>query len=139
MQGECNTAETEGGGLRAGGGGKAIAPPRPPAHNTAPQTMAIYERHSMIQVNAYFEGNVKSLSLDDNGRRATLGVMAPGEYEFGTSQHETIHVVVGTIEVKLPGEESFKAYSKGDVFEAPANIKFQVKMSVPVGYLCYYD
>lgn len=93
----------------------------------------------MLQVNEYFDGSVKSITLDDSGRRATLGVMEAGEYEFGTSQHETVHVIVGNIEVKLPGEEAFKSYGKGQVFEAPANIKFQVKMAAPVGYLCYYD
>ncbi len=93
----------------------------------------------MLQVNEYFDGGVKSITLDDKGRRATLGVMEAGEYEFGTSQHETVHVVVGTIEVRLPGEESFTAYSAGQVFEAPANIKFAVKMPAHVGYLCYYD
>ena len=93
----------------------------------------------MLQVNEYFDGGVKSITLDDKGRRATLGVMEAGEYEFGTSQHETVHVVVGTIEVRLPGEESFTAYSAGQVFEAPANIKFAVKMAAHVGYLCYYD
>jgi len=93
----------------------------------------------MLQVNEYFDGAVKSITLDDKGRRATLGVMEAGEYTFGTSQHETVHVITGTIEVRLPGEADFKAYSAGQVFEAPANIKFEVKMAAHVGYLCYYD
>ncbi|MFM1919419.1 MAG: hypothetical protein RLZZ303_1053 [Candidatus Hydrogenedentota bacterium] len=94
---------------------------------------------TMPQVNEYFDGAVKSLTLHDKGRRATVGVMEPGSYEFGTSQHETVRVIVGTMEARLPGESEFKAYAPGSEFQVPANVKFDVRMAEQVAYLCYYD
>ena len=44
----------------------------------------------MFNVNEYFEGNVKSIAFDTAVGNSTLGVMAPGEYEFATSKHETM-------------------------------------------------
>ena len=38
----------------------------------------------MLEVNDYFAGQVKSIGFQDGERRATVGVMAPGEYRFNT-------------------------------------------------------
>ena len=46
----------------------------------------------MLKVNEYFEGNVKSISLTTGEGPATVGVMAKGSYEFGTSQKEIMIV-----------------------------------------------
>ena len=42
----------------------------------------------MFKVNEYFDGTVKSIAFGTAEGPATIGVMAPGEYEFGTSQRE---------------------------------------------------
>ena len=47
----------------------------------------------MLDVSEYFDGHVKSIGFQTETLRATVGVMAPGEYEFGTSQKETMTVV----------------------------------------------
>ena len=39
----------------------------------------------MFKVNEYFDGTVKSIALDTAQGPATIGVMAAGEYEFGTA------------------------------------------------------
>ena len=39
---------------------------------------------AMFKVNAYFDGKVKSLGFQGESSAATVGVMAAGEYEFGT-------------------------------------------------------
>jgi uncharacterized protein YaiE (UPF0345 family) len=44
----------------------------------------------MFKTNEYFEGNVKSLSFQGADGPATIGVMAKGEYEFGTSTIEGV-------------------------------------------------
>ncbi len=58
----------------------------------------------MFKVNEYFDGKVKSLAFRTAEGPATIGVMAPGEYEFGTSTVEIMTVVSGALTVKLPGE-----------------------------------
>jgi hypothetical protein len=92
----------------------------------------------MFKVNEYFDGTVKSIAFDMAAGPATIGVMAPGEYEFGTSQLEVMHVVAGSLNVKLPGSETFETYASGSQFTVPANSKFQLKVAVDTAYLCEY-
>ena len=92
----------------------------------------------MFKVNEYFDGAVKSIALATAEGPATIGVMAPGEYEFGTSQLEIMHVVSGALTVKLPGEESWNTFAAGSKFTVPANSKFQLQVAVDTAYLCEY-
>ncbi|MDX2188354.1 MAG: pyrimidine/purine nucleoside phosphorylase [Bacteroidota bacterium] len=92
----------------------------------------------MIQINEYFNGNVKSLVINGAAGKETVGVMAPGEYEFSTSQKEVILVISGALVVKLPTESTWNVFEKGDSFEVAANQKFQLKIYVDSSYLCQY-
>ena len=47
----------------------------------------------MFKVNEYFDGKVKSLAFKTADGPATIGVMAPGEYEYGTS---TVEIMTGS-------------------------------------------
>ncbi|WP_113663991.1 pyrimidine/purine nucleoside phosphorylase [Pedobacter nanyangensis] len=91
----------------------------------------------MITVNEYFDGAVKSLAFENNGK-STVGVIDSGEYEFGTSTHETMLVVAGAMDVLLPGESQWNTFSAGQHFEVPANTYFKVKAVAQVAYLCRY-
>lgn len=91
-----------------------------------------------MQVNEYFDGNVKSIGFENGEGRATAGVMAAGEYEFGTSEDEWVKVVSGELQVKLPGSEEFKSFPTGTDFRVAAGEKFQLKVPQPTAYLCFY-
>lgn len=93
----------------------------------------------MFDVNEYFEGNVKSIAFQTETLPATVGVMAVGEYTFGTSQKETMTVVSGELIVKLPGAEEFVSYKAGSSFEVDANTSFDLKVNVQTAYLCTYE
>ena len=93
----------------------------------------------MISINEYFEGNVKSLGYTTASGKSTLGVMNAGDYEFGTSQHETMRVIEGEMTVKLPESNDWKTFKAGDFFEDDANKSFLVKVSVQTSYLCQYQ
>lgn len=92
----------------------------------------------MFEVNEYFGGNVKSLAFRAAGGPATVGVMAPGEYEFGTASVEIMTVVSGSLEVKLPGAAAWKAIASGESFTVPANVRFGVRVAEESAYLCLY-
>jgi len=92
----------------------------------------------MISLNEYFDSNVKSLGYKTASGNSTLGVMNPGEYEFGTSKHETMCVIEGEMIVKLPDTTQWVTYKAGETYEIEANKKFQVKVSEPTSYLCQY-
>jgi len=93
----------------------------------------------VLKVNEYFDGNVKSISFESPTLPASVGVMAPGEYEFGTSQKETMTVVSGELVVCLPGESEFRSYPAGEHFVVEANQKFQLKVATDTAYLCTYE
>jgi uncharacterized protein YaiE (UPF0345 family) len=92
----------------------------------------------MFKVNEYFDGKVKSLAFQTAEGRATIGVMAPGEYEFGTSTVEVMTVISGTLTVKLPGSAAWKDYKGGGCFTVEAGQKFQLKVAADAAYLCLY-
>jgi purine/pyrimidine-nucleoside phosphorylase len=92
----------------------------------------------MIEINEYFEGRVKSMKLQADGGPATIGVIAPGEYEFGTATKEIMTVVSGELDVMLPGSTEWKKYSKNKSFIVETGNKFKVKTTGDVSYLCLY-
>ena len=93
----------------------------------------------MLDVNEYFDGKVKSIGFRTETLPATVGVMAPGEYEFGTSKKETMTVVSGALTVKLPGAEDWADFEAGSSFVVEANQKFQLRVSIDTAYLCIYE
>ena len=91
-----------------------------------------------MKVNEYFDGHVKSISFENSDGRATAGVMAVGEYQFGTSEKEHMKVVSGSMDICQPGETEFKTYPTGTDFHVEANVTFDVKVTQPTAYLCFY-
>lgn len=68
----------------------------------------------MLQSNEYFDGKVKSIGFTSSSTgRASVGVMAEGEYTFGTAQPEEMSVVSGALNVLLPGKPSGKSTPPG--------------------------
>lgn len=92
----------------------------------------------MFNVNEYFDGKVKSIGFQSETLPATVGVMAPGDYEFGTSEFETVTVVSGALTVKLPGADDWTTFNAGDSFTVEANQTFHLKVAVDTAYLCTY-
>ncbi len=92
----------------------------------------------MITVNEYFQGNVKSLALKTPEGPATVGVIAPGEYEFGTSTKEIMTVISGDLQVQLPGSQDWKTFGPNQSFIVETQKKFKVKAGGEVAYLCLY-
>jgi len=92
----------------------------------------------MFKVNEYFDGRVKSLGFQSQDGPATIGVMAPGEYEFGTSTVEVMTVISGALTVRLPGSDAWRDYKAGESFTVEAGKKFQLKVAAESAYLCLY-
>ncbi len=92
----------------------------------------------MFKVNEYFEGRVKSLGFTTAEGAATIGVMAAGDYEFGTATVEVMTVVSGRLAAQLPGETAWGSYGPGESFTVEAGKKFKVKAGEDTAYLCRY-
>lgn len=92
----------------------------------------------MPSVNQYFDNKVASIAFQTATKPATVGVMEIGEYEFGTSEFETMSVVSGALTVKLPESNEWQTFNSGEQFTVEANKKFNVKVDVDSAYLCTY-
>ncbi|WP_432452028.1 MULTISPECIES: pyrimidine/purine nucleoside phosphorylase [unclassified Agarivorans] len=92
----------------------------------------------MLKSNEYFNGQVKSIGFAGKEKPSSVGVMAVGEYEFGTAEAELMVVVSGELIVKLPGEQEWRSFKDGQQFNVPGNAKFQLKVPCETAYLCVY-
>ncbi|WMJ84221.1 pyrimidine/purine nucleoside phosphorylase [Oscillospiraceae bacterium LTW-04] len=91
------------------------------------------------RANVYYDGKVTSRTIYlADGTRKTLGIIMPGEYEFGTAAKEKMEVLAGTLNALLPGSETWVAYGEGQMFEVPASSKFKVSTDIVVDYCCCY-
>ncbi|WP_432459954.1 MULTISPECIES: pyrimidine/purine nucleoside phosphorylase [unclassified Agarivorans] len=92
----------------------------------------------MLKSNEYFNGQVKSIGFAGKEKPSSVGVMAVGEYEFGTAEPELMVVVSGELIVKLPAEQEWRSFKDGQQFNVPGNAKFQLKVPCETAYLCVY-
>ncbi|MPQ77111.1 pyrimidine/purine nucleoside phosphorylase [Hydrogenovibrio sp. JE_KL2] len=89
--------------------------------------------------NIYYDGKVTSRTLlFADGSKKTLGILLPGDYEFGTEAPEIMEMLAGDVEVLLPGETEWKAIPAGETFEVPGNSKFGIKVKTVADYCCSY-
>lgn len=92
----------------------------------------------MFKTNEYFDGNVASIAFDGAEGRATLGVMAAGEYTFGTDSVEIMTVISGKMEIRQPGETEWVTYKKFESFTVAKDVKFDVRVADATPYQCLY-
>ena len=92
---------------------------------------------SPLKHNNYFDGQVQSIGFERHGRRATVGVIAPGEYHFGTDAPERMTILSGQLAAK-PDGDVWSNYPAGTVFEVGGKSGFDVRATQPVAYLCEF-
>ena len=91
------------------------------------------------KANVYFDGGVTSRTVVfEDGTKKTLGIMNPGDYEFGTEAAEIMEMLGGEMDVLLPGETEWKTFKEGSSFNVPANSSFKLKVTVVADYCCSY-
>jgi uncharacterized protein YaiE (UPF0345 family) len=102
--------------------------------------MSTFENVNIVKkANVYFGGKVTSRTvIFSNGEKKTLGIMMPGEYEFGTDNKEVMEILAGKLDVLLPGEKNWKAIEGGEVFEVSANSRFKLVVKELTDYCCSY-
>lgn len=91
------------------------------------------------KANVYFDGKVTSRTvLFPDGSKKTLGIMFPGDYEFGTAEKEIMEILAGDLDVLLPGADGWATFNGGDTFEVPAQSKFSLRVKTLTDYCCSY-
>ncbi|MGF1754802.1 pyrimidine/purine nucleoside phosphorylase [Vibrio makurazakiensis] len=92
----------------------------------------------MIKENTYFEGGVKSLGFTQADGDSSVGVMAAGEYTFGTAAPEKMTVVKGELIVKRTGESDWTTFKSGESFDVEGDSSFDLQVKEATAYLCEY-
>lgn len=93
----------------------------------------------MLTHNKYFQDKVQSIGFMRNGVKATVGVILPGTYHFGTQAPERMSVTSGQLRARLDGAQEWVTYPAGTAFEVPANSGFDVEaVGGPAAYLCEF-
>lgn len=89
--------------------------------------------------NRYFDDKVQSIGFSRNGIKATVGVITPGTFHFGTKAPERMTVTSGQLRAKLDGAKDWVTYPAGTAFEIPADSGFDVEaVGGPAAYLCEF-
>jgi uncharacterized protein YaiE (UPF0345 family) len=104
------------------------------------QAMSEFKNVSVVrEANIYFDGKVTSRTvMFADGSKKTLGVMLPGEYEFGTGDKEIMEIFSGDLDVLLPGERAWKTIKGGESFEVASNSRFKLKVRTLSDYCCSF-
>ena len=74
----------------------------------------------------------------EDGTKKTLGIMLPGDYEFGTDSRELMEILAGELDVLLPGSTHWKTVRGGESFEVPGNSRFALVVKTTADYCCSY-
>ncbi|MDA8417738.1 MAG: pyrimidine/purine nucleoside phosphorylase [Desulfobacteraceae bacterium] len=91
------------------------------------------------KANIYFNGQVTSRTVVfADGAQKTLGIMLPGEYEFGTADSEIMEIMSGELTVSLPGDKGWQEVRGGESFTVPANSKFKLRIKTITDYCCSF-
>ncbi|MDD5406066.1 MAG: pyrimidine/purine nucleoside phosphorylase [Sulfurovaceae bacterium] len=91
------------------------------------------------EANIYFDGKVTSRTVVfPDGTKKTLGIMLPGDYEFGTDSAEEMEIMSGKLRVKLPQNDDWIDIIAPASFHVPANSKFSLEVITITDYCCSY-
>jgi len=90
---------------------------------------------SEIKQNSYHDGKVKSLGFTTiNGRKATLGVVLPGKFDFGIASAPEEIVVIHN-KLTINGKE----YRAIMTCQINVNDPIVFEAAEPAAYICYYE
>ena len=102
--------------------------------------MSRFESVAVVKAaNIYHGGQVTSRTVEfSDGSVKTLGIMLPGDYEFGTDQAELMEITQGALDYLLSGRDTWASVRSGDAFHVPAQSSFKLKVREVTDYVCSY-
>jgi uncharacterized protein YaiE (UPF0345 family) len=102
--------------------------------------MSQFEQVTIVKkANVYFDGKVTSrVVVFADGTKKTLGIMLPGEYEFGTDVQEIMEIQAGELSVLLPEASDWLHIDGTGEFTVPAQAKFKLVVKTVTDYVCSY-
>ena len=93
----------------------------------------------LAKANIYFDGKVTSRTvLFADGTKKTLGVMLPGDYEFGADVKEIMEIQSGRLDVLLAGASEWLTIDGTAEFTVEKGTKFKLRVHTVTDYICSY-
>ncbi len=92
----------------------------------------------MYKVRKYYKDRVMSLTHDDGKQAFSVGIIAPGTYEFGAISDERYRVTSGEIYCWEEDSDEWKKYSTDQVFTVQSHKNFIIKTKEVSSYICFY-
>lgn len=92
----------------------------------------------MYELRTYHGDKVQSLTYDDGKVAFSVGIISPGEYQFGSIKEEIFKVNHGLIYAWSEGDKEWKAFNIGETFVIPASKNFSLKVETTSAYICHY-
>lgn len=91
------------------------------------------------EANILYDGNITSRSISfSDGKKKTLGIMLPGEYELNTVNKAVIVINSGVLEVMLPAEDWVEYVAPASI-EIAQNSKYKLRVTSLVDYCCSFE
>ena len=92
----------------------------------------------MYELRKYHGDRVMSLTYEADEESFSVGILSPGEYQFGAIKKEVFTVTSGVISVNIENSEVWTTHGKNDVFTVPDHKNFKLSVDRVSTYICYY-
>jgi len=93
----------------------------------------------MYELRKYHGDKVMSLTYDDKMQSFSVGIIAPGEYQFGSLKKEIFTVTSGKIGFWVEDEEGWTTCNTGEEFNIPEHKNFKLTVIETSSYICFYE
>jgi len=93
----------------------------------------------MFELRKYHGDKVMSLTYDDKVQSFSVGIIAPGEYQFGSLKKEIFTVTSGKIGFWTEDEEEWTTCDLNESFSVPEGKNFKLTVIETCSYICHYE
>ena len=92
----------------------------------------------MYKIREYHGSKVMSLTHEEENKSFSIGIVSPGEFEFGAITKEVYRVTSGEIEFWEEDEHHWRLIREGKEFSVVDHKNFKMKTSRTSSYICFY-
>jgi len=92
----------------------------------------------MYKIREYHGSKVMSLTHEDGSNSFSIGIVSPGEFEFGAIIKERYKVTSGEIEFWEEDENHWRLIREGKEFKVVDHKNFKMKADKVSSYICFY-
>lgn len=93
----------------------------------------------MYELKKYHGDRVQSLTYDNDEVAFSVGIISPGEYQFGAIKKEIFTVTSGQISLWTEDSDEWNVFSVGETFSVPDHKNFKLGVEHISSYICFYE